>query len=214
MLVPAFTAQAGLVTVGFTGTVTSIPDPTGVFAGAAVGDTFTGTVVYDTTAAIGTPGSNPAQYLDTGASTPPFASPLGISFTLNGVTIDARYTGGMLATIQNDLASNPAYPDAFLAQASAASPGAGALNPTIDLILVDSTGTALGSTDLPTSLDASWFTDGQLRFSNNTVGNVFDIFTGTIDTTAVAVPEPSSLALLGLGGLAALGLARRRRLAA
>jgi hypothetical protein len=94
-------AQAGVVTVNFTETVTALPDPTGVFAGAAVGDPFSGTLVYDTTATAVTPGANPAQYLYSSSSTPPFASPLGITFTLHGVTITPRYPGAMVVSCMN-----------------------------------------------------------------------------------------------------------------
>jgi hypothetical protein len=199
MLAWGAVAHAGQVTVNFTGTVTGLPDPTGVFAGAAVGDTFSGTLVYDTAAAAVTPGANPAQYFYTGSSTPPFASPLGITVTLHGVTISPRYPGAMVVTVQNDLASNPTFPDVFIAQAAATSPGPGVGNPQIDFALADRTGTALGSTALPTGLEPSRFTDSSFRLFNNTAGNVFDIFTGTIDLNAV--PEPSSLILLGLGSL-------------
>jgi hypothetical protein len=203
-------ARAAQVTVNFTGTVTGLPDPTGVFAGAAVGDTFSGTLVYDTTAAAVAPGADPAQYLYSGSSTPPFASPLGITFTLHGVTIAPRYPGAMIVTVQNDLASNPTFPDVFIAQAAAASPGVGVGNPQIDFAVADRTGTALSSTALPTSLDLHRFTDGEFRLFNNTAGNVFDLLTGTINVGAV--PEPSSLVLAGTAALAGLGAwARRRR---
>lgn len=204
----ASAARADLVTVDFTGTVATLPDPTGIFAGAAVGDTFTGSLVYDSAASPVTPGANPAQYLYSAASTPPYLAPLGISVTLRGVTVSPRYPGAMILTVSNDLATNPAFPDVFIAQA-AAGPLSGATNPQIDFAVADSTGTALGSTALPTSLDLSRFTDSQFRLFNNKAGSVFDIFTGTLDLRPV--PEPGSLALMAVGAAGlAVGAARRK----
>src|SRR4051794_22124097 len=96
-------ARAAFVTVNFTGTVTSLPDPTGVFAGAAVGEAFSGARVSDPAAAAAPPGATPAQSLSSAATAPPFAAPLGITVTLHGVTVVPRYPGAMVVTVQNDL---------------------------------------------------------------------------------------------------------------
>src|SRR5262249_42130446 len=166
--------------------------------------------VSETTAAAAPPGPTRGEQLSAGSTPPPFAAPLGITFTLHGVTIAPRYPGAMVVTVQNDLASNPTFPDVLIAQAAAASPGAGVGNPQIDFAVADRIGTALSSTALPTSLDLHRFTDGEFRLFNNTAGNVFDILTGTIDVGVV--PEPGSLVLAGTAALAGLGAwARRRR---
>jgi hypothetical protein len=207
LLIFCVVTQASTITVNFNGIVTSLPDPTGVFAGAAIGDLFSGLLVYDDAAQPVTIGSNPAQYLYTGATTPAFATPLGISVTLHGITITPRYPGAMVITVQNDLASNPTFPDVFIAQSTATSPGAGVDNPQIDFAVADRTGTALGSTALPASLNLSGFTDSSFRLFNNTSGSTFDIFIGTINTTGV--PEPASTTLITAGVLALL-VSRRK----
>src|SRR5262249_2557676 len=126
---------------------------------------------------------------------------------LHAASITPRSPGGMILTVQKALASNPTFPDAFIAQAAATSPGAGVGNPQIDFALADRTGTALSSTALPTSLDPFRFTDSEFRLFNNTADHVFDIVIGTI-----TVPEPCSLVLAGTAALAGLGRwARRRR---
>ncbi len=48
--ISALTAEASIVTINFTGTITAIDDPSGYISGSNVGDSFSGSLVYDTSA--------------------------------------------------------------------------------------------------------------------------------------------------------------------
>ena len=50
-LVSARPTEAGIVTVNFSGTVTSIDDPSGDISGTNLGDSFSGTLVYNSSTA-------------------------------------------------------------------------------------------------------------------------------------------------------------------
>jgi PEP-CTERM motif len=200
--ISTLTAEASVVTINFTGTITVINDP-GFISGSNVGDSFSGTLVYDTSAPIAVPGANPAEYDYLSTSTPPYASPLGLTFTVGSHTFDPHYPGAMQIHVQDDLTSLP-YPTAFVAVAST-QVGTGASLAVFGL--ADSTGTALSSTALPTSLDFSKFDASEFQLTNPQGGK--DIFDGTIN--GVAVPEPASATLLGIGALAMGAFVLRRR---
>ncbi len=198
--------EAALVTVNFSGTITSIDDPNGYISGSSVGDPFSGTLVYSTGLAAGVPGANPSIYTYLPSTTPAFAAPLGITVTVGSHTFSSSYTGLMQITVQNNLAG--AYPDVFGAVADV---NVGNTYTLAGIALGDSTGTALSSTDLPTSLDLSKFTVGDFNLvTPNGAGT--NIFEGVINLNAV--PEPSSLALAGIAILAGLGPWWASRLAA
>jgi hypothetical protein len=201
--ISALTAEASIVTINFTGTITAVDDPSGFISGSTVGDSFSGSLVYDTSAPIAVPGANPAEYDYLPTSTPPYASPLGLTFTVGSHTFDPHYPGAMQIHVQDDLTSSP-YPTAFVAVAST-QVGSGATLAVFGL--ADSTGTALSSTALPTSLDFSKFDASEFSLTNPTGGP--DIFDGTINGTAV--PEPASATLLGIGALAVGAFVLRRR---
>ena len=150
--------EAALVTVNFSGTITSIDDPNGYISGSSVGDPFSGTLVYSTGLAAGVPGANPSIYTYLPSTTPVFATPLGITVTVGSHTFSSSYTGLMQITVQNNLAG--AYPDVFGAVADV---NVGNTYTLAGFALGDSTGTALSSTDLPTSLDLSKFTVGDFN---------------------------------------------------
>ncbi len=202
-LISAMTAEASIVTINFTGTITSINDPSGFISGSSVGGSFSGSLVYDTSAPIAVAGANPAEYDYLPASTPSYASPLGLTFTVGSHTFDPHYPGVMQIHVQNDLVSST-YPDAFVAVAST-QVGTGATLAVFGL--ADTTGTALSSTALPTSLDFSKFDASEFQLTDGKGGP--DIFDGTIN--GVSVPEPASTTLLGIGALAIGALVLRRR---
>ena len=203
-LVGSVSVRAAQVTVSFTGTVTSIDDPSGYIAGAKVGDTFSGTVVYDTSLPPDVPGANPETYTYLHTTTPPFAVPLGITVNLDGHTFQSDGAGLMQITVQNDLTTKP-YPDVFAAVADV---GVGTTHTLAAFALGDATGTVLSSTALPTSINLSQWTVGDFNLTNPT--GATNIFAGTINLASV--PEPGSVVLLGLGMLgAAAGWLRRGR---
>jgi hypothetical protein len=206
-LISALTAEASLVTIDFTGTITSINDPSGFISGSSVGDSFSGSLVYDTSAPIAVPGANPAEYDYLPTSTPPYASPLGLTFTVGSHTFDPHYPGAMQIHVQNDLTSST-FPTAFVAVAST-QVGTGATLAVFGL--ADSTGNALSSTALPTSLDFSKFDASEFQLTNPDGGP--DIFDGTINGVGTTVPEPASATLLGIGALAMGAFVLQRLLA-
>jgi PEP-CTERM motif len=201
----ALTAEASVVTINFTGTITAINDPSGFISGSNVGDSFSGSLVYDTSAPIAVPGANPAEYDYLPGSTPPYASPLGISITVGSHTFDPHYPGVMQIHVQNDLTGST-YPDAFVAVASTQVGTSASL---AVFGLADTTGTALSSTDLPTSLDFSKFDASEFQLTSPTGGP--DIFDGIINGVGAPVPEPASVTLLGIGALAMGAFVLRRR---
>ncbi len=118
-------------------------------------------------------------------------------------TFDPNYSGVMQIHVQDDLTTSM-YPTAFVAVAST---HVGTTASLAVFGLADSTGTALSSTALPTSLDFSKFDASEFSLTNPKGGP--DIFDGTINGTAV--PEPASAMLLGIGALAMGAFILRRR---
>jgi hypothetical protein len=202
-LVSARPTEAGIVTVNFSGTVTSIDDPSGYISGTNLGDSFSGTLVYNSSATVDLPGANPAHYTFLPNGTNPFVAPLGITLTVGSHTFSTLYTGLMQLTVQNDLASSN-YPDAFGAVADVKVGNTFSL---AGFVLGDKTGTVFSSTALPTSLDLSQFTVGEVNLVSPSA-NGTNVFVGTINLSSV--PEPASMTLMALGviGAAAWSLGR------
>jgi hypothetical protein len=203
--ISTLTAEAGVVTIDFTGTITAINDPSGFISGSSIGDSFSGSLVYDTSAPMAVPGANPAEYDYLPTSTPPYASPLGITITVGSHTFDPHYAGVMQIHVQDDLMGSP-YPTAFVAVASTTL-GTGATLAVFGV--ADTTGTALSSTALPTSLDFSKFDASEFQLTNPKGGP--DIFDGTINGVGALLPEPASATLFGIGALAVGAFILRRR---
>ena len=128
---------------------------------------------------------------------------LGITLTVGSHTFSTLYTGLMQLTVQNDLASSN-YPDAFGAVADVKVGNTFSL---AGFVLGDKTGTVFSSTALPTSLDLSQFTVGEVNLVSPSA-NGTNVFVGTINLSSV--PEPASMTLMALGviGAAAWSLGR------
>jgi PEP-CTERM motif len=190
-------AVAGLVTVDFSGTVTKVD--TSKIPGTKVGDSFSGTLVYDSDTPVTTPGTNLARY----TASQPLPAGVGITLTVGGIMYAAESTHVMQLTVAND---GPApFPDAFTAFASV---NVGGVATSATFGVGDSTGTAFSSTALPTSLDLSKFTTGEFVLGSTDS----PILEGTINLQSV--PEPGSAVLLGIGVLGGGCLLRSRRVRA
>jgi hypothetical protein len=205
-LISTLTAEASLVTVNFSGTVSTIDDPNGYISGTKVGDPFSGTLVYDSSATIDLAGANPAHYTYLPGGTNPFAAPLGITLTVGGHTFSTVYTGLMQLTVQNNLAG-ASFPDVFGAVADVK---VGNTLTLAGFALGDKTGTVLSSTALPTSLNLSQWTVGEVNLVSPSA-NGTSIFDGLINLGGSSVPEPGSVTLLGLGVLGMGAWLLRRR---
>ena len=201
-LLTALTANAGLVTVDFSGTITKIDDPNGVISGTQIGDSFTGTLIYDTSLPSDNPGGDPAYYTYLPGTTPPFAAPLGLTITVGSYTFSPHYTGLMQIQVLNDVGGS--YPDAFSAENDVT---VGTSYSLLGFVVGDSTGTAFSSTALPTSFDLGKFDLGEVFLTSG--GDAPDIFDGTVNVGPAAVPEPTSVTLLALGVLGISGWSRR-----
>jgi hypothetical protein len=187
-------ARADLITYTFTGKVTSVdPALAGTFS---AGQTLTGQYTFDPT----TPpvaGSN--------SSFAVFDALTNLHFTLGS------YSAASSAAPEIQVDNAPTAPDDRYAVVSRASQGL--TGPSVNGLplnffafrLDDSTGTVFSNAlILPTSLNLSSFdsTAFFLFFGNTSPA----IVSGTITslTPVTAVPEPSSLALAGIGGLGLL----------
>ncbi len=187
-------AWAVPVTYDLTGTVTQIgtnPD-----VSVSVGQVIPILIQVETAYPASPPGSG--HYASTGA----FDPTTGLSEVILSATFNGRADNGLIQTVDvgpsaiDFSTASPQVNAGFTLDLSGALPG------------------ALPNNNLPATLDPALFTSGTF-----TVTQAFspsqDGFSGTIDglagTTGTAVPEPASIAMVGIGLLGLLGASNRRR---
>lgn len=194
-------ANAVLVSYNFSGALSSVSDTGNLLGGDfSVGDTFAGTFSYESDSVDGS--SSPTY----------FTSPADVSISAQLNTYDF---GSSIASV--DLNSDVHY-IFFIAGFSS--------DPFIDLgtnpgrlmtiFLKDDTGAVFQDDALPTSLDFNDFSEATFRlFGDTGPGGATFTMLGSISSLTLpsAVPEPTTLAIFGIG-LAGLAGMRRRRKAA
>ena len=216
-LMVAATAQAAAVTYSFGGTLGLVVD----LPPLSVGDTFTGSFTYETTAVDAEPDPSIGFY----------PNGFSINVTVNGHSFSSSTasvldcpTCGGISLLDGPIPSSSDYFIASNSRFGAAVPtSAPVIGPQIDGIMpfelsVDLGGpvTLYDSDALPPTLALSSFSADRtlnFRFSNNG-GQNNAIARGNITSltliTAPPIPEPSTTAMLALG-LGALALVRRRK---
>jgi hypothetical protein len=212
--------RADPITFGYTGTVTSVNDPLGLFNGTySVGQAITGTYTFTNTPdfVFGSPTEEFHLWLGPSSGFPPqpigFNSRTGVyvlqynpdflslPFQINVFDGSSFFGGGDAYTFAAEFTYPPFFND----------PTPLLVVPAFQLLLTDPTGTALSSVSLPLTppnLAAFSGRDGFITlFDADTFETVAEV---QFQLTALqSVPEPASLAVFGLvaGGLFA---ARRR----
>ena len=177
-------AHADVVTQVFTGEVTNV----GAASGVSLGDTVTGTLIYDTDQVAASASSTVAKYAS-------------YSFTIEVDAITATQTPGSFLLVGNNATTSITY-DGLLTDGTSIG-GAG-------FSLLDPSATAFNSTDLPTDLTLSDFTSFYMAIpfaSGALVANITNVETSIQPTSEVPLPASLPLFLVGFAGL----WARQRR---
>jgi len=200
-------AEAALVPIAITAEVTEVlGDPDLLEGRVNVGDLITGVYIYDSS----TPDSHPFEHWGVYEH---HAPPYGITLTVGGfVFMTDPGNVDFLVEIANNIIGVVVDYDLYRLESHNNLPFSnGVLVNEISLELRDYTATALSSEALPTTapvLDDWYYRD--IRIYAGFLSNGWQAsytFYGHL-TSAVLIPEPATIILLGLGGLALL---RRRR---
>jgi hypothetical protein len=210
-------ASADLVTLSFSGTITTLNDTGGVFGGEVkLGDAFSGSLIYDTATTDREGDPNVGNYLYANRLTnTPFVPPLGLTIQIGSVTLQPNYGYIFMVDVFNNQPSPVLGVDGDGVQAIQSTSFDGTTVVPVSQTLValfDRSQSAFSSDALPSSLSTSRFSEGiiQVIVSGGGAGSDDVVaLEGAIDVQAV--PEPGSVALLAVGGLGVLGYIRRRR---
>jgi hypothetical protein len=207
-------ADASPITYAFSGTITSADASTGVSAGTP----FSGTFTYDPTEKIsGGLGFEGYSQIDYGQSMSyPGSKPDGSGLTVNvGNSQVFNLQGGIEVAI-----SEAAYPyqDGYStsAHSQVTFSNSNINNVTgstlASVSFVNQAADVLGSLGAPTSLNLADFPGASLSVVGDSGSpDATILYAGTITSlSAVPVPEPSALAVIGLGGAAWVARTRRR----
>jgi hypothetical protein len=190
-------ASADIVTLSFTGSVTSVPDNEHLFGGQVkVGDPFSVTLTYDST--IPNSGSGDVGEYAANTNTPP----LGMTLNVDNFSFVPYQPAGYGYGIRVSINQGSPTPDSFAAGGALLVGANGADSGVITL--GDSTGTALTSVALPTSINLNAFDQRQFVLFSEGGFNLVGTINGSV------VPEPSAWVLIGMGLMFGLGIFGRR----
>jgi hypothetical protein len=216
------TANATIVEFNMGGTVRSATLNTGLILPGNVenGDRWTGTIRYDT------------ESIDTGTGTlPTYAVYNGISafISLDFTQSDSvseiilGYSGGGAVQVFNDHAPDSSFGDGLLINAfdNLTSTVGHTFGGNVHWFLRDSSATAFGSLEIPTSLDILDFDAPfiDIFMCAGIAGSpdaLCDSFAARIDSLVQVssdTPEPTTLAIFGIGLVGLAGMRRRRKAA-
>ncbi len=195
----ALPANGALITIGIEAVVDGVHDPDNYLEGLVnIGDLITGTYTYDTDTADSSPLANVGRYEH-------YAYPCGISLSVGGLDFGTDpAVPYVLVEVGNDI-----YVDDYLMRSHNNLPlSNGTSVNNISWSLQDTSATAITNIELPRT--APVLSDWQVNYLNIEGPGRRDniLFQGHV-TSAVVIPEPATILLLGFGAIALIRKVRK-----